>query len=99
MKTIDTQQVGVNAVSWEPAKGVETLDPKRLVTAGCDNTIKVWTFDEGKQVCCSLAWSMRASLVRLQRQDWFFVMRLASESDLLCIDVLTVLCVDRPCWC
>ena len=43
-------QVGVNAVSWEPATGGDSLSPKRLVTAGCDNTVKIWQFDEAAQV-------------------------------------------------
>ena len=45
VKTLDTQQVGVNAVSWESAQGPEAgADSKRIVTAGCDNTVKVWRF-------------------------------------------------------
>ena len=63
VKTIDTQQVGVNAVSWEPATGAETLSPKRLVTAGCDNTIKIWGFDEAAQ-----SWSEQAKLE--EHVDW-----------------------------
>lgn len=38
-------KTGVNAISWAPAK-----EGLRLVTGGCDNLVKLWTFDQEKWV-------------------------------------------------
>jgi len=64
VKTIETKQVGVNAVSWEPcASGEDATVPKRIVTAGCDNTVKIWSFDAAAQ-----SWSETCALK--EHSDW-----------------------------
>ena len=72
VKMLDTQQVGVNAVSWESASGPD-VNPnnKRIVTAGCDNTVKIWKFD-----AASTEWEKKAELgrdaggQRIGHDDW-----------------------------
>jgi len=41
-----THPIGVTSVSWAPAGNAST-PCKRLVTAGCDNTIKIWRCSDG----------------------------------------------------
>lgn len=55
IKIIDAHQNGVNAISWAPAKpigsnnGIIEYAPKRLVSGGNDNLVKVWKCsDDGK---------------------------------------------------
>ncbi|ODV82745.1 hypothetical protein CANARDRAFT_209731 [[Candida] arabinofermentans NRRL YB-2248] len=45
-KTIVFQahSIGVNAGSWAPPQK-DNIHEKRLVTGGCDNTVKIWKFD------------------------------------------------------
>jgi len=44
-------QIAVNAVAWAPARGAAAdaagLKPAQLVTAGCDNTVKLWQLADG----------------------------------------------------
>jgi protein transport protein SEC13 len=67
VKMLDTQQVGVNAVSWESASGPDvSANSKRLVTAGCDNTVKIWKVDASSE------WVEEAKLGREVggHEDW-----------------------------
>lgn len=54
-KKFQAHQIGVNAVSWAPAVPVGSLltSPtsstqliRRLVSGGCDNVVKIWSFNE-----------------------------------------------------
>lgn len=41
--------VGVNSVTWAPVVGISSAGSrhqKRIASGGCDNTIKVWNYDE-----------------------------------------------------
>eukprot|EP00468_Gymnochlora_sp_CCMP2014_P001343 CAMPEP_0167741870 /NCGR_PEP_ID=MMETSP0110_2-20121227/1099_1 /TAXON_ID=629695 /ORGANISM="Gymnochlora sp., Strain CCMP2014" /LENGTH=316 /DNA_ID=CAMNT_0007625975 /DNA_START=30 /DNA_END=980 /DNA_ORIENTATION=+ len=58
-------QGGVNAVSWAPAipsaslvaQGAIPKPQMRLVTGGCDNLVKIWAYNEGKDV-----WDLQQTL-------------------------------------
>lgn len=59
---ITAHMIGCNAVSWAPATvspsaGAVSSVPKRLVTGGCDNLVKIWRYDEA-----SGAWKDEAVL-------------------------------------
>eukprot|EP00698_Gefionella_okellyi_P020698 TRINITY_DN6535_c0_g1_i1.p1 TRINITY_DN6535_c0_g1~~TRINITY_DN6535_c0_g1_i1.p1 ORF type:complete len:311 (+),score=39.07 TRINITY_DN6535_c0_g1_i1:109-1041(+) len=63
-------EIGVNAVSWAPSgsisgsiEGDGPLAPRRLVSGGCDNTVKIWRFNEQKS-----AWESEAVLEA--HTDW-----------------------------
>ncbi|KAJ3101668.1 GTPase-activating protein S13 [Phlyctochytrium planicorne] len=55
--TINAHSIGVNSVSWAPSAipgslistsgGSNITAPKRLVSGGCDNLIKIWKEDNG----------------------------------------------------
>ncbi|KAI8610921.1 WD40-repeat-containing domain protein [Chytriomyces sp. MP71] len=58
VQTIHAHAIGVNAVSWAPATIPASLvtasgnsgavGPKRLVSGGCDNLVKIWREDNGQ---------------------------------------------------
>ncbi|KZV06830.1 hypothetical protein F511_45689 [Dorcoceras hygrometricum] len=64
--------VGVTSVSWAPATapgalvGTGLLDPiQKLASGGCDNTVKVWKFENGTwRLDCFPALSMHNDWVR-----------------------------------
>jgi len=64
-------QIGVNAVSWAPSVApaslvnatVSTSSPRRLVSAGCDNLVKIWIFNEGDS-----SWNLEHTLE--EHKDW-----------------------------
>ncbi|KAF8055592.1 SEC13B [Scenedesmus sp. PABB004] len=68
-KISNAHAIGVTAVSWAPAVpagGLVSSQPpaapaKRLCTAGCDNTVKVWKFSEA-------GWVLEATLAG--HSDW-----------------------------
>ena len=57
--TFPAHGLGVNSVSWAPATtpasvvssspGPGSAGQRRLVTGGCDNLVKIWTFDSASQ--------------------------------------------------
>jgi len=63
--------IGVNAVSWAPAvspgalivSSQSSLPPKRFVSGGCDNLIKIWRFIDGENI-----WKMEQVLEH--HTDW-----------------------------
>lgn len=59
---IKAHKIGVNAVSWAPA-----CSGMRLVTAGCDNLVKIWNCDESGNT-----WAEEATLGRADERhtDW-----------------------------
>lgn len=58
-RTFCAHGLGVNSVSWAPATslggqvagspGSETSGTRRFVTGGCDNLLKIWTYDAASQ--------------------------------------------------
>lgn len=68
---ISAHPIGVNGVSWAPAfeagalvsSSASAQTSARLVTGGCDHTVKVWTHDPQTQ-----GWSLEASLA--EHKDW-----------------------------
>jgi len=50
-KITEAHSIGVNSVSWASANssliGEKSNTVKRLVSGGCDNTVKIWRFNEG----------------------------------------------------
>ncbi|KAF5297088.1 hypothetical protein FQA39_LY02668 [Lamprigera yunnana] len=57
-KILNAHAIGCNAVSWSPAvtpepsfsDGEQFTHPKRLVSGGCDNLVKIWVEDGDKWV-------------------------------------------------
>jgi len=66
-------QIGVNAVSWAPAVAPVSLisaaapaapAPKRLVSGGCDNLVKIWKFNEQEN-----SWAPEEHILE-EHKDW-----------------------------
>jgi len=57
--------IGVNAVSWGPASGSiitsasspQPVSTKRIVSGGCDNSVKIWKFNDSEN-----AWKLEETL-------------------------------------
>lgn len=75
--------LGCNAVSWAPFHSLGSDGPqgpiKRIVTASCDNTVKLWTFSEENNT-----WSQIDFTAAQPHSDWVRDVAWAPSTSSLC---------------